>query len=127
MGDDRVLIIDDDVQTAAALRAAFEDAGLVAESVDETFAAMEKLRGGRYRAVILDPTIHHRFNGYTVLSFLEIEQPETVDRLFLLTGMSEQTIRRTAPAVLPRLFRKPAALADVATAVIETCRSKPSG
>lgn len=118
---DHVLIIDDDVETAAALGAAFNDAGLAAESVDDTFAAMEMLREQRYRAVILDPAIRHRLNGYAVLNFLELEQPKTLDRLFLLTGMSEQTIRRTAPAILPRLFRKPSALTEVAAAVIQAC------
>ena len=121
MRDDRVLIIDDDVETAAALGAALADAGLAAESVVDTFAAMEKLRERSYGAVILDPTIHQHLNGYAVLNFLELEQPETLDRLFLLTGMSEQTIRRTAPAILPRLFRKPSALTNVAAAVIEAC------
>lgn len=121
MPDERVLIIDDDLEMVAALAAAFADAGLAADWADDTFSALEKLRERTWRAVILDPAIHQRFNGYTVLSFLELEQPETIDRLFLLTGMSEQTIRRTAPAALPRLFRKGSELTDVAAAVIEAC------
>src|ERR1051326_617946 len=112
MRDDRVLIIHADAATAAAL---------AAQSVDETFAAIDKLRAWSYRAVILDPAIRHRLNGYAVLNFLELEQPQTLDRVFLLTGMSEQTIRRTAPAILPRLFRKPCALPSLAAAVIEAC------
>jgi len=118
---DRILIIDDDLETAAALRAAFEDAGLATDFACDTFSALEKLREQTYRAVILEPAIHDRLNGYAVLNFLELEQPETIDRLFLLTGMSEQTIRRTAPAVLPRLFRKPSASMDAAAAVIQAC------
>ena len=121
MDDHRVLIIDDDAETAAELRAVLADAGMAAESVGDAFAAMEKLRGQDYCAVILDPMIRERLNGFAVLNFLELDQPETLDRLFLFTGMSEQTIRRTAPSVLPRLFRKSSALAKVAAAVIEAC------
>src|SRR6266508_4623395 len=125
MDDHRVLIIDDDVETAAELRAVFAEAGVAAESIADAFAAMEKLRERDYRAVILDPMIRERLNGFAVLNFLELEQPETLGRLFLFTGMSEQTIRRTAPSVLPRLFRKSSALAKVAAAVIELCNPGP--
>ncbi|MGH9418495.1 MAG: response regulator, partial [Thermoanaerobaculia bacterium] len=60
-------------------------------------------------------------NGYAVLNFLEMEQPEMLERLFLLTGMSEQTIRRTAPLILPRLFRKPAGCSKLTAAVLIAC------
>ena len=83
---------------------------------------MEKLRERNYCAVILDPMIGERLNGYAVLNFLELEQPETVERLFLFTGMSEQTIRRTAPSVLPRLFRKSSAL----PVIYDRCANSPS-
>lgn len=121
MDDDRILIIDDDAATAAILDAAFAEAGLETEMVDDAFSAMEKLREKSYCAVVLDPMIHRRLNGFAVLNFIELEQPEMIERLFLLTGMSEQTIRRTAPSVLTRLFRKPAAAAKAAAAIIATC------
>jgi DNA-binding NtrC family response regulator len=125
MDTDRVLIIDDDVETSTFLQGAFVEAGLEAETVTDAFAAMEKLRDRTYAAVVLDPMIRHRLNGYAVLNFIELEQPEMVERLFLLTGMSEQTIRRTVPSVLPRLFRKPSAAMKAVTAVLATCA--PSG
>jgi CheY-like chemotaxis protein len=121
MTDDRILIIDDDAETASFLHAAFSQAGVSSETVNDGFAAMDKLREHAYCAVVLDPMIRHRLNGYAVLNFIELEKPEMLDRLFFLTGMSEQTIRRTAPAVLPRLFRKPAAATKVAAAVIAAC------
>jgi len=116
-----ILIIDDDVPTAAFLRTVFAEAGFLVETVDDAFNAMEKLRERSYRAIVLDPIIRHRLNGYAVLNFIEMEQPETLARLFLLTGMSEQTIRRTAPGMLPRLFRKPSATSKAAAAVIASC------
>lgn len=121
MRDSGVLIIDGDPDVGRSLATAFGDSGLSAESVSETFAAIDKLRDVRYRAVILDPMIRDRLNGYAVLNFIELDQPETLDHLFLWTAMSEQTIRRTAPAALPRFFRKPSAATDFATTVIEAC------
>jgi DNA-binding response OmpR family regulator len=121
MNDEQVLIIDDDPQSAAILRATFAEAGVEADAADDAFTAMEKLRGRRYCAVILDPMIRQRLNGYAVLNYLEMEQPEMLDRLFLLTGMSEQTIRRTAPLILPRLFRKPDGHSKLAAAVVAAC------
>jgi DNA-binding response OmpR family regulator len=109
MTDEWVLIIDEDAETTAFLRDAFEDAGVATDAVSDAFAAIEKLRERSYSAIVLDPMIRHRLNGYAVLNFIELEQPEVIERLYLLTGMSEQTIRRTAPAFASRLFRKPAA------------------
>jgi DNA-binding NtrC family response regulator len=121
MDDIRILIIDDDAETTALLQVAFADEGAATESVRDAFTAMDRLREQNYSAVVLDPAIRHRLNGYAVLSFIELEQPETLEHLFLFTGMSEQTIRRTAPSVLPRFFRKPCDAASVAAAVIAAC------
>jgi len=116
--NDSVLIIDDDRPVDEALGKTLSAGGLMVETVDDGFSAIEKLRRQRYGAVILDPMIRHRLNGYAVLSFIELEQPETLEHLFLLTGLSEQTIARTAPGVLPRLFRKPLEASKVAAAVL---------
>lgn len=125
MDDIRILIIDDDVKTTALLQVAFAEEGAATEWVIDPFAAMDRLREQKFDAVVLDPAIRHRLNGYAVLSFIEIEQPETLDGLFLFTGMSEQTIRRTAPSVLPRFFRKPCAATEVVAAVMAACGARP--
>src|SRR5438552_287462 len=116
--NDSVLIIDDDQPIDEALRNALTASGLLVETVVDGFSAIEKLRRQRYCAVILDPMIRRRLNGYAVLSFIEQEKPEILEHLFLLTGLSQQTIARTAPSVLPRLFRKPSETSEVAAAVL---------
>src|SRR5436853_385203 len=93
-----VLVIDDDPATPEILRAPFAAAGVDLVAVSDGSAAMECLTNNDYCAVVLDPMIRHRLNGYAVLNFIEQEQPEMLQSVFLLTGMSEQTIRRTAPA-----------------------------
>jgi two-component system cell cycle response regulator CpdR len=125
MTGERVLIVDEEGETAALLREALASAGIAADCAYDAVGAMDKLRRRRHRAVVLDPMIRHRFNGYAVLNFIELEQPELLERLFLLTGMSEQTIRRTAPAMLPRLFRKPFGTRSAADAVIAVCTGAP--
>ena len=107
MSEDAVLVIDDDPASIGELRARFAAAGLEVESIGDSFSAMQQLRSGRYRAIVLDPMIRHRLNGYAVLNYIELQQPELLSRVYLLTGMSRQTILRTAPALVPRLFRKP--------------------
>ncbi len=107
MSENRVLIIDDDPSAESELRSWLLQADLAVESVSDSLLAMEKLAREAYRAVVLDPMIRHRLNGYTVLSYIELEHPELLNRLFLLTGMSRQTIERTAPTLVSRLFRKP--------------------
>ena len=114
-----VLIIDDDRSATDVLVAQFGAAGVFAEVAGDGFAAIEKLQSVRYGAVILDPMIRHGLNGYAVLNFMELEQPEMMPHLFLLTAMSHHTIAKTAPALLPRLFRKPADITAAVSAVLE--------
>ena len=115
---ERVLIIDDDATVLEDLRQRLNPAGVVVEAAGDGFSAIEKLRDANYGAVVLDPMIRHRLNGFAVLNFIELEQPEIIDHLFLLTGMSEQTIARAAPAVRDRLFRKPADASRIADAIL---------
>jgi len=117
-----VLIIDGDGEPAVSLEEALAKAGVVASFANDAVSAIERMREQRYCAVILDPMIRRGLNGYAVLDFLESEQPENLARLFLLTGMSEQTIRRTAPALLARLYRKPSGVAGLVAAVIASVR-----
>lgn len=121
-----VLIIDDDPSTNADLRRHFADAGITVDSAVDGLHAMEYLRDKRYCAVVLDPVIRERLNGYAVLSYIEMEQPGTLAQLFLLTGMSKQTIQRTAPLLVSRFFRKPHESAKLAGAVLTACaRNQP--
>jgi CheY-like chemotaxis protein len=119
-----VLIIDDDPAANADLRRHFAEAGIAVETAMDCLHAMESLRDNRYCAIVLDPIIRERLNGYAVLSYIELEQPGTLARLFLLTGMSKQTIQRTAPALVPRFYRKPYEGAKLADALLAQCAPK---
>jgi DNA-binding NtrC family response regulator len=123
---ERVLIIDDDAGMLEDLRQRLNPAGVLVEAAGDGYSAIEKLRDEKYNAVVLDPMIRHRLNGFAVLNFIELEQPEIIDHLFLLTGMTEQTIARTAPSVRDRLFRKPADASRIADAILATMHRKKS-
>jgi CheY-like chemotaxis protein len=122
MSSDTILVIDEDPATPAILRAPFAAAGIALDSVSDGSSAMDRLTHNHYCAVVLDPMIRHRLNGYAVLNFIELEQPEILESLFLLTAMSEQTIRRTAPAIAHRFFRKPHDTARLVSAIVGACR-----
>jgi len=119
---ERVLIVEDDRAAELILRIPLEREGFVVDFVEEGYAAIEKLRAHRYEAVILDLIIHRGLNGFGVLNFIEMEQPELLDRVFLMTGMSEQTVMNTAPQLLSRLFRKPFSYRKLVAAVVAAVR-----
>ena len=119
---ERVLIVEDDRAAELILRIPLEREGFVVDFVEEGYAAIEKLRAHRYAAVILDLIIHRGLNGFGVLNFIEMEQPELLERVFLMTGMSEQTVMNTAPRLLSRLFRKPFSYRKLVAAVVAAVR-----
>src|SRR5947199_7894658 len=119
---ERVLIVEDDRGTELILRIPLEREGFIVDFVEEGYAAIEKLRSHEYSAVILDLIIHRGLNGFGVLNFIEMEQHELLDRVFLMTGMSEQTIMNTAPRLLSRLFRKPFSYRRLVAAVVAAAR-----
>jgi DNA-binding response OmpR family regulator len=119
---DRVLIVEDDHAAELILRIPLEREGFLVDFVEEGYAAIEKLRAHEYSAVILDLIIHRGLNGFGVLNFIDMEQPALVDRVFLMTGMSEQTVMNTAPRLLSRLFRKPFSYRNLVSAVVATVR-----
>ena len=118
---DPVLVIDDDRRNDDVLLSKLEAAGVPVEVVSDGLSAIEKLQQQQYSAVVLDPMIREGLNGYVVLNYIELEQPRVMENLFLLTGMSEQTIARTVPTALPRFFRKPGDTRKLADAVLEHC------
>lgn len=120
---DPVLVIDDDRHLDAALISRFAEAGIEVDVAEDGLSAIEKLKRQHYSAVILDPMIRHGLNGYVVLNYIELEQPDIIEHVFLLTGMSEQTIARTVPSLLPRLFRKSSDTGELAAAVLDACDS----
>lgn len=104
---DRVLLVEDDEATVTVLRTRFEAAGFRVDHAADGYAAIDALKQHSYAVIVLDLVIHEGLNGFGVLNFLEMEQPAAIDRVFIISGMSEQTVAQTAPALLSRFYRKP--------------------
>jgi len=125
-----ILIIDCDRTSSGELRARLSKSGFSVDCSVEVMDAMRRLRENTYAAVVLDPVIRECLNGFVVLNYLEQEQPALLERLFLFTGMSSQTIQRTAPALVSRLFHKPGGTELLARRILAECappaRADPS-
>jgi CheY-like chemotaxis protein len=106
--DTTVLVIDDDPSTGEALRPNLRAAGLAIETARDAMTAIDKLRRNRYAAIVLTPLIRSGLNGFVVLSYIEQEQHEMLSRVFILSVLPYETIKRIAPAVASRFFSKPA-------------------
>jgi DNA-binding response OmpR family regulator len=116
-----ILIIDDDPATEEAMRAPLLAAGFEIDTAGDTLSAIGKLRQRPYAAVVLGLMIRHALNGFVVLDFIEQEKPSLLQTLFVFTGLSRQTVMRTAPSAAPRFFRKPHDAERLNHAVIEFC------
>jgi len=121
---ERILILEDDRAAELILRVPLEREGFVVDFVEEGYAAIEKLRAHDYSAALIDLIIHRGLNGFGVLNFIEMEQPELLERVFLMTGMSEQTVMNTAPQLVARLFRKPFSYRKLVSAVVAAVRPR---
>jgi CheY-like chemotaxis protein len=120
-----VLVIDEYPASEAAIREPLEAAGVRVEVANDNRVAIEKLKTNRYAAIVLDPMVRDRLNGYVVLAYIELEQPHLMGRVFLSTTIPKATIARTAAALVPRLFRKPGEMRELAAAVLASLGSPP--
>ena len=127
MSGPAVLVIDCDAGVAKELRSRLAGSGISVELSVECMDAMKRLRENDYAAIVLDPVIRECMNGFVVLSYIEMEQPALLNRLFLFTGMSVQTIQRTAPTLVSRLFHKPSGSEMLAKRIFAECAPRSSG
>jgi len=118
--NNRILIVDDDPSTEAALVVPLQEAGLEIDVARDAMTAIQALSGTHYAAVVITLLIRHGLNGFAVLSYIEQEQPGILSSVFVLTVLPKEAVKRMAPAVLPRSFRKPGCGA-LARALVEFC------
>jgi len=118
----RVLIVDEDTATHDRLREPLTEAGFEVDSVRDGFAAIQHLQSHSYAAVLLELVARQGLNGFTVLNFIEAEQPAVVADVFLVTAMTDQTVLHVAPALVRRFFRKPFDTAEIVRSVVEHAR-----
>lgn len=113
----RILLIEDDEATLYVFRKRLTDIGYVVDCAPNALHGMQFLADHTYAAVLLDLVMPGPMNGFAIISFIETEYPDVLDRLVIISGMPEQTVMHAAPALLPRFYRKPFDIDVVVAAV----------
>ena len=115
----RVLLLDDDPAMQRLVTAILKREGYRIDVVDKGQDAIKSMKERRYDAVLLDIMMPHE-GGMTVIKHLAEEQPETLNRVLILTGTSQsvlRTIEHKVFGVVPKPFQ-PADLVDAVGRVL---------
>jgi CheY-like chemotaxis protein len=113
-----ILVADDDEAIRTLCSTILTRAGYVVHTAENGREAVELLRRRRYAAILLDwgmPFLH----GATVVAILRKTQPESLDRLIVITGASEAALADIKGA--RTILRKPVAAGRLVDAVEECC------
>jgi DNA-binding response OmpR family regulator len=90
---DRLLIVEDNPLIAAAIEKAGARLQMEADVVTDGWAAIEMLREGNYRAIVIDSEIPRR-SGFGVLTYLKEEVGECLGNVVVMTTSDHDSIRR---------------------------------
>src|ERR1044072_134933 len=106
MSDKRVLVVDDD----AALRQMFipllRRNGYAVDAAHDGNEGLSRIRTCDYCAVILDLMMPIT-SGFELLEILEREQPQTMQRIIVTTGVSRNDLSKLDSTKVFALIRKP--------------------
>ncbi|HET7437341.1 MAG TPA: response regulator [Thermoanaerobaculia bacterium] len=117
----RLLAIENDAPTRALLTALFGRDGIDVECVDSGSAALAKLGGGGYSAVLLDMMLSD-IDGTQVLREMRFLAPELLTKTILLTTAPERTVDSSEREEVFAVLTKPFELADL-TDTVRCCMS----
>jgi CheY-like chemotaxis protein len=126
----RVLVVDDDPQILQLICIVLNRAELQCVAAGGGGTAIEKLAGGAYDAIILDLTMPN-VSGFEVIRHLEENNPALLNRLIVLTAMSDTASTRLDRTKFFSVLAKPfdvEALADTVTRCVDSARAaQPPG
>jgi DNA-binding response OmpR family regulator len=89
----RLLIVEDNPLIAAAIEKAGARLEMEVDVASDGWDAIEKLREGSYRAIVIDTDIP-RQSGFGVLTYLRQEIGEKLDNVVVMSSSDGDSIRR---------------------------------
>lgn len=123
MFEKRVLIVDDDAAIRQMFRTLLVRQGYVVDAAHDGNEGHIR-SGADYCAVILD-LMMPMISGFELLDILEREQPETMHRIIVTTGVSSNDLRKLDSNKVFALIRKPFDIHELLRKVSE-CSEKAS-
>lgn len=91
--NDRVLVVEDNLQISRAIEAAGEEFLYTCDFATDGWDAIEKIETSDYAAIIID-TDMARHSGYGVLNYLREEIGEDLDHVIVMTSHDRDEVRR---------------------------------
>ena len=117
--DQRLLIVEDNPLIASAIERAGERLELQTEVATDGWEAIEMLRDGSYRAIVIDTDLP-RHSGYGVLSYLREEKGDHLRNVILMTSSDTNSVRERISEPL-QIIARTEAVDDIANAVTTAC------
>ena len=94
----RALVVEDDPTTRRLLHQLLLNYGCDVDEANDGEEAIEKLTGEKYGVVLLDIVLP-KMSGTDVMDFLRAHDPETLERVIVVTGLNVEEIRKLFPTV----------------------------
>jgi CheY-like chemotaxis protein len=92
------LIVEDEVVTRSLLRQLLVGSGCEVDEAVDGAEAIAKLSANRYGVILLDIVLP-KLSGTHVMDFLRDEDPESLERVIVVTGLNVEEIRKLFPTV----------------------------
>ena len=119
--NEKLLIVEDNPLISAAIERAGERLQMQTDVATDGWAAIELLRDGAYRAIIIDTDLP-RHSGFGVLSYLREEKGDHLRNVILMTSSDTDSVRDRVNEPL-QIISKTQKVDDIADAVTSACCS----
>ena len=115
----KLLVVEDNPLIASAIERAGERLDLQTDVAVDGWDAIEMLRDGSYRAIVIDTDLP-RHSGYGVLSYLREEKGHHLRNVILMTSSDMDAVRQRVREDL-QIIAKTEAVEEIANAVTSAC------
>src|SRR5262245_4299900 len=94
----RALLVEDEVVTRNLLRQLLLDSGCSVDEAIDGEQAIDKLSTVKYGVILLDIVLP-KVSGTEVMDFLREHDPDSLERVIVVTGLNVEEIRKLFPTV----------------------------